>query len=143
MPTDYGSIRQGLANALAPLNTPTSWIQITPYMIVNPTPPHIQIMPGEITYDIAGRRGGDELIFVVQGFVVANFDVNSQKKLDQMLADGGPMSVKALVEADRRLGGVIDDLRVRRNSGYNVYSLQSRGPVLGADWEVEVVSSTV
>lgn len=143
MPTDYGAIRQGLADSLAPLNAGGSWISIDPYMLQNPNPPHIQIMPGEITYDIVMSRGGDELLFVVQAFVVANFDVNAQMKLDQMLADGGPLSIKELVESDRTLGGVIDDLRVRNNTGYNVYSLASRGPVLGADWHVEVVSSTV
>lgn len=140
--SDLAEIRQGLADALAPLNEDGSWISIYPYMRAEPNPPCIQVMPSEVQYDVAGSRGGDAVYMTIQAFVVANFDTAAQVQLDRLLAGSGPLSIKTLVEADATLGGKVDDLRVTESTGYQVYMLRPGRPVLGADWTVQVETST-
>lgn len=141
--TTLQAVRQGLADNLALLNAGGDWIQVTPYMLASPSPPTIQVMPGKIQYDIANSRGGDLLVMTVQAMVAANFDRQMQNRLDQLLEDSGEFSVKAAIESDFQLGGIVDDLRVTECTGYQIYALAGRGPVLGADWEVSILTSSV
>ena len=57
---------------------------------------------------------------------------------NQMLAPTGATSVKAAVESDRTLGGVVESLRVTQCSGYQTYTLPGDRQVLGAEWTVEI-----
>lgn len=139
--TTFAAIREGLAANLRHLNDTKNWIQVSAYVLASPTPPMIQVMPSEIHYDLVLARGGDEVVFTIQAFVVENFDQAAQMNLDQLLADSGPLSVKAIIEADRTLGGIIDDLIVTNSTGYQIYSLAGRGPILGADWSVQLTTS--
>jgi hypothetical protein len=62
-------------------------------------------------------------------------------RLDQMLHPTGPLSIKEAIESDTTLGGACSDLRVTTASGYRQYQLPNRGPVLGAEWQVQVETS--
>jgi len=134
-------IREGLIANLEVLNDGGSWIQLSPYVLSDPTPPVIMVLPEEIQYDTALARGGDMAMFTIQALVVANFDVGSQVNLDRMLAGSGPLSVKEAIQADPTLGGKVDDLRVVECTGYQVYNIAGRA-TLGADWSVQIETST-
>lgn len=126
-------IREGIA---AKLNTIPN-IQASAYMLSNPTPPAAHVIPGEIDYDQTMQRGMDMWTLTVQVFVALVTDKGGQLRLDAMLAPTGTSSVKAAIEADKTLGGVVDTLRVSRMTGYQIFNLE-RGPVLGAEWTVLV-----
>jgi hypothetical protein len=129
-------IREGLATNLATI----SGFQVSAYVLANPTPPAIQIMPGDITYDLALRRGLDEITMTVQAFVAFTADIGSQAKLDELLEPTGADSLKTAVEADRTLGGLVGDVHVLDASGYRV-AQGTNGPVLMCEWTVQVLAS--
>lgn len=123
-------------------------MQINPYMLDFPTPPYIDIFPDEVTYDIAGSRGGDENVMIVRAAVGLTLDVAAQVKLDRLLASSGASSVKEALEnedgsGDGRvtLGGKCDDARVTRCTGYQAYPKADGTAVLAAQWSVQVETS--
>lgn len=129
---DLSDVREGLAANLGLIEH----VQVSAYMLGNPTPPAIEVMPDETEYDKTFRRGMDRWFLKVRAFVGKPSDIGSQKRLDRMIATSGANSVKAAIETDCTLGGVVDDLRVVKCSGYRTYG-QTPG-VLGAEWLVEV-----
>lgn len=132
-------IREGLAANLAAIDG----CQVSAYMLSNPTPPTVHVYPGDIDYDLAMHRGLDKWTLTVQAFVGMVSDQGAQVKLDAFLAPSGATSVKAAVESDKTLGGLVSDLQVVSCSGYRVYARESGGPVLGAEWTVEVLASGI
>ena len=101
-------IREGLRARLA---TIAGWI-VSAYVPGSPSSPGMYVMPGAIAYDIAGSRGADELIFAIVAYAAVVEAQGAQLKLDQARAPSGAGSVKAAVEGDRTLGGVVDNCRV-------------------------------
>lgn len=130
-------VREGLAANLSAI----PGCQVSAYMLANPTPPTIHLFPADINYDQTMGRGHDQWMFTVQAFVGSVSDIGSQKKLDEMLAPAGASSVKAAIESDLTLGGTADDLRVTTCSGYRELRREGGGPVLLAEWSVEVLVS--
>jgi len=135
---DLAAIREGLAANLRRIDG----VQVSAYMLANPTPPTIQVMgPDEVTYDVTFGRGSDSWQMVVQAFVALVTDIGAQARLDEMLHPTGPLSIKEAIEFDTTLGGACNDLRVTRSSGYQQYNLEGRGAVLGAEFTVQVETS--
>jgi hypothetical protein len=128
----YGGIREALAGSLSSLG-----IQSSGYLMAAPTPPAIECFPGQTDYDSTFQRGMDEVVFVVRITVSVNLDVGAQMKLDEYLDPTGTSSVKALIEADRTLGGRVKDLRVETVTGHEV-SLVEGNHVLSCDWTVRI-----
>lgn len=133
MSASLSDIRAGMAANLATLDG----IQVSPYMLASPTPPALHIIPASIEYDQAMARGVDLLVFTVQVFVALGLDQAAQIKLDEYLA---PTGIKAALESDRTLGGVVADVRVSGLSSYDVVALPDRGQMLAASFRVEVYS---
>lgn len=140
---DMAALRAGLAANLAPV----SGVQESAYLLTNPSPPAAEIEPAKIRYDEAFRRGLDILTFVVRVFVTFSSDLGAQMKLDAFMASSGPMSIKAAIESNPTLGGAADDLRVTECSGYKIFTREittaagrgsAGGPMIGAEWTVEV-----
>jgi hypothetical protein len=129
-------IREAMANALV-----LDGVQVHPYMLANPTPPTVHVYPDEITYDGAMARGVDTWVFKVQAYVAFVSDIGAQRRLDTWLAPSGSQSVKALLETDRTLGGLVHDLHVTDTTGYRLYSGPDGRTVLGAEWSVSVLAS--
>jgi len=118
-------IREGLAANLAALNG----FQVSAYTLSNPTPPAIQVLPGEITYDLAMHRGLDEVVMLVQAFVALSSDIGSQKRLDELLDPTGADSLKTAVESDKTLGGLVGSVHVTDATGYRT-AQGANGPIL-------------
>jgi hypothetical protein len=134
---DVTAIREALAAALAVIPD----VQVNAYALSSATPPCIEVEPGSTTYDIAMGRGADRLKFTVRAFVALNLDIGAQMRLDLMLAGSGANSVKAAVETDRTLGGLVDSLRVTENMGYRRFVKEQAHVLLGSEWTVEVIAS--
>ena len=115
-------------------------LQGSPYMLSNVMPPVIQITGvSSITYDVALQRGGDENTVVVQALVSTASDIGGQMMLDRLLTSSGSSSVKQAIESDPTLGGLVDYLRVVRNSGHQLLTRPGEKIVhLGAQWFVQV-----
>jgi hypothetical protein len=111
-------------------------------MLVAPPDLTLQVMgPDRIDWDQTAGRGLDIWTMIVQGLSGSLESQASQTNLDAWLAPAGTGSVKAAIEADRTLGGIVDDCWVRQSSGYKVYTMPSKGHMLGAEWLVEVLNS--
>jgi|ERR1044071_7280091 hypothetical protein len=133
---------QALREALAANLSSIKNVQVSAYMLVNPTPPAIHVIPGPTQYHLTmGKSSMDEWWeFTIQAFVAATNDIGSQKLLDSMLASDGDRSVKAAIESDTTLGGACDDLIVTQRTGYQIFVPDGRGTVLGAEWTVRVLT---
>jgi hypothetical protein len=129
-------IRQAMAANLSTLHG----IQVSGYMLANPTPPCVHLWPTSVDYDLTFQRGYDTWFFTVQAFVALSSDIGSQVMLDQFIAPSGPQSVKAVLEADDTLGGLVVNLSVTNFSNYDRYIREGGGPVLGANWSVEIIA---
>ncbi len=134
MGATVAEIRAGLAANLAAI----TGVQISAYMLDRPEPPTIQIIGPATTYDLALGRGLDEWMIVVQGMVGAIADIGSAVVLDRWVESSGATSVKAAIEADKTLGGKVQDVRVMSQDPYQRFQIPDRGEVLGCEWQVQV-----
>lgn len=130
-------IRQGLAANLSALAN----VQVSPYMLANPTPPCVHLWPTAVNYDLTAQRGYDRWMFTVQAFVAIAADIGSQVLLDQFIAPSGAQSIKARLESNPTLGGLVDDVSVTNFENYQVYVREGGSPVLGANWIVEILAA--
>ena len=116
-------------------------VQVNAYALSQPTPPGLQILPPGVQYDQAMHRGLDEWVFIVQGFVAFSTDIGSQVLLDQMCAPTGSNSVKAALEADKTLGGVVQSLHVLEQTPGSVVTQTNIGSqMLLVEWRVQVLA---
>lgn len=143
---DLAAVREALAASLSSI----AGLQESPYLLTNPTPPAAQIVIGRINYDRAMHRGLDEWNFIVRVFVALATDRGAQAKLDTFLQPSGPTSIKAALEADLTLGGLVDDLWVSQCDGEIIFAREAltqagrgsvSGPLLGAEWHVTVYAT--
>lgn len=138
------AIRAGLVTNLNVLKSTYQDMQISPYILSNPTLPTIWVKPttGSVTeyHQSMEVMGVGQLTWsiTVQAFVAAGGDQTAQIVLDELLNSSGAHSVKAAIEADKTLGGVVDDLIVRRVITYQEYVRADGTPALGAEWITEV-----
>jgi hypothetical protein len=115
-------------------------VQASAYVMANPTPPMIQVLPAGIGYDRTMGRGHDDVTFTVQAIVALTLDVGSQKLLDRLCENAAPYSVKAAIEADKTLGGACQDLHVTEASGLQVVEVQTGGARLVVEWTVLILA---
>lgn len=133
---DLEQIRQALAHNLDAI----PGVQVSAYMLSNPTPPAIEIQPAETVYDETFGRGMDTWTLTIRAHVAQTLDVGAQRRLDRMLAPAGASSVKARAESDRSLGGLVEDLRVTRCAGYRVFVREGGAQTVGSEWTVQVLA---
>ncbi len=133
---DPADIRTALADALADIPD----VQVSAYNPSNPTMPSLCVIGHEqVNYgNLAFGRGDTEWNLIVRGYVAPNLDLAAQQLLDKWLADSGPFSVKAAVEADPTLDGVADWALVVRATGSQTFQLQNTVSALGTDFTVQV-----
>lgn len=136
MATTAANIRAALASALEDLG------ECSGYLLSQPSPPAFEIEPAGVEYDQAYNRGLHEWTFTVRGFVATATDIEAQKNLDVWLAATGTGSVKAAIETDLTLGGVVETLHVTSVSPPKTYSVASmpNALYLGAEWTVRILA---
>lgn len=136
-------IRQGLATNLASCRTlaDSTTVPVSAYMLDGVPPPLIQVMgPDDVNYDQAAARGMDEVLIAVQAFG-GPMTIGAQQVLDEWLKPTGTRSIKAAIESDRTLGGIVQDAVVTKASGYRQYKMSDATVVLGCEWQVRVLNS--
>lgn len=135
------AIREAIAASLAGIRTVTG-IDVSPVVLSSPVPPCGYVADGEIHYDKAGSRGLDELFFTVVLLAGFTTDTRAQQRLDDLRAPSGALSVKTLIEADRTLGSVCDDLQVTKATAPDAYKLPTSSNLgVGAEWTVRVLAT--
>ena len=102
------SVRDGLKTALASL-TGVRIYDVVPEVLISPCAYVGQL---SIDFDLANARGLDSADVDVVLIVDRTLEKKAQDKLDTWLAGTGSTSIKAILEADRTLGGAVSSLRV-------------------------------
>lgn len=131
-------IREALADSLAALKDSA---QVSAYRLSSPTYPTVFVVgPEEIDYHKTMQSGIGGFPMTVMALTGNASDIGAQQTLDELVSATGKKSVKAALEADTTLGGVVDSLIVRSCSGYRLYgaSHNETGYVLGAQWSVDI-----
>lgn len=120
-------------------------IQVDPLLVTSPTPPCIDVYPGDpfgeaITFD-NGEEVGREQLFTIRARVsAADQEAGQQLLLGLMDRNGG--SVVGAIRSDTTLNGNVDDCVVEGPSGYIAYADAAGGAVgslLGCEWRLRVL----
>ncbi len=107
-------------------------IQILPYLNANPTPPSVDVYPGDPFQTGAGFGVGEsQVFFTVRARVTTADSESGQRLLLRMLDPGDVASVEAALED---VASVVND----GVSGFREYleDTQANGRLLGCEWRV-------
>ena len=132
--TTATEIRNALATAISdaiPLNA-------QPYLQSSLNPPCAVVLRGPITYDEAMDGGVHFWTFLVRVYVASVSDIGAQMNLDDYLAAEGDLSLKAALEVDTSLGGIVSAVHVTEATGEQELVREQGGPLLFSEWTVEV-----
>lgn len=143
--SSLAQIVEGLAAALAPVKTGLPDLQVYPYWLANPTPPTIDIYPGDPFQDGTGFDPTQKACFFTIRVRVSTADQDAgQQGLLQMLDPAAATSVEGALIRDQTLGGLVDSVAVvpEGTTGYREYIADTavNGRLLGAEWRVEVLT---
>lgn len=138
MAASVTAVREALAAALATVEG------LRPHAFIpdNIVPPAAIIAPAQgtfLTYDSSFSGGSDDMRFIIQLLVSTASDRAGQENLDAYLAAAGDKSVKAAVEDDPSLGGIVDSVAVAEASNYGKVSLEGT-EYFGCEFAVEVLA---
>lgn len=113
-------------------------IQVERLMIANPTPPTLDIYPGDPFGTDTTFDNGREQIFTIRARVQMA-DREAGQELLLGLMDRNGTSVIGALRSDPTLGGTVDDSLVEGPSGYTEY-VESGGPGrwMGCEWRLQV-----
>ncbi len=128
-------IRSGIARNIS---NNIRGLQVSNHVRSNITPPSCDIRRGPIEYDQALGSGTHMLIMLVRAYLANPWDTQAVNRLESYLEPEGDNSIKAAIESDTTLDGLVADLHVASCSGENPYLAEGQGPVLGAEWTVVV-----
>lgn len=109
---------------------------INAYVLAQPNPPGVQILPPEVEFDLTMQRGYDTWRFTVQGFIALTSDIGAQQLLDELIEPAGGM--KATLEADNTLGGLVASLRVESSGPPRQVEAAAGHPMLLVEWRVSM-----
>ena len=127
-------MRQAIAANLATI----SGLRVSYYILDNPNPPVAVVAPPTIKYDQTFGRGLDEYSFQLIVLVTRADERIGQELIDTYCAPVGAGSVKAAIESDRTLGGLVADLRVTDMTGVSPTTLADGQVYLSATGAVQV-----
>jgi hypothetical protein len=128
-------IRSGIAKNIA---GNVRGMQVNNRVTNNMTPPSCDIRRGPIEYDQALDGGTHRLIMLVRAYLANPTDVSAVNRLESYLAPEGDNSIKAAIESDRTLEGLVADLHVTGATGEQPYTAEGQPLVLGSEWTVEI-----
>ena len=137
-------IADTLLAAVGP-QVPEVEVQVTGRRNFNPTPPSIDVYPGDPfreTPDMSGyQQTMGDLILTVRARVTTVDNIAGQDLLLRFMDEEDPISVAALLMEDQTLNGLASSVYVEGNSGYLSYleGGDDGGPLLGCEWRVRVL----
>ena len=130
----YQQVAEGLATRLATI----SGVNAFAYPAPNPPVPAAIVAPGPSEYDQTFRNSLTRISFVVRMLVGRADDDTAADSLYAYLDPTGSSSVKAAIEGDKTLGGVVDDACVTRHDTPGLFDYGGQ-PLLGVEFTVEVM----
>ena len=95
----------------------------------------VEAAPGTVDYDAAGP-GSHSVAYQITVLVGLPRYEAVRRALDRLIEPDG---VKAALEQDRTLGGLVTDLSVTKCSGYQLHR-RDETDLLGATWTVNTLS---
>jgi hypothetical protein len=116
---EMSAIRTALANKIGTI----SGLRTAATVPDQVNPPIAVIIPERVTYDEAYARGLVVYTFIVQVVVGKVSERSAQNRLDGFVNPTGTTSIKAAIEADKSLGGVVFDSRVTEMTTYTVVQI--------------------
>ena len=139
--SSLGDIVEALTTALQPLTATVPDLQLYPYLNINPTPPSIDVYPGDPFQAGLGFGPDRSLFFTVRARVsTADSEAGQGLLLELLEPDAG---VEAALIDDQTLGGVVASLAVTPDgvSGIRQYvtDTPTGGSLLGCEWRVQVL----
>jgi hypothetical protein len=108
---------------------------------INPPSYIVQLGEDGVDYHAAFQDGLTEVHMRIVVYVSTAYTRVARDQVDDFLDVVGAKSIKAAVEADPTLGGIVDDLIVSRGRQLDIEVLQQNVVYLGADLSVTVLAS--
>ena len=136
---------EAMADALEPIRTAIPGIQIHGYLVGNPTPPTLDIYPGDPFFQTHSGFGDDiEAYFTVRARTGTADPDAGQQVLYRLLDPRAAESVQAALEADQTLGGTVQSVDVVGEgvTGFREYLEDpvSNGRLIGCEWRIRVIT---
>lgn len=128
-------IREGVAARLQTIRG----LQASARILVNPTLPTAYVLPGDIDFHQTMGDGHSDWHLTIELQVGTVSDIGAQDTLDALISETGAKSVKAAIEAEPTLGGLVDDLVVQGVRDYGLFARAQGDAVLGARLSVWVI----
>lgn len=119
-------------------------IQVEPRLILNPTPPTIDIYPGDLARDSETAAFEDldgGYLLTMRARVSTADNTAGQDLLLSFMDDQSTLSLPAALLDDPTLNGYASSLDVRNQTGYVIYpDSGGEGALLGCQWTVLVLA---
>lgn len=120
-------------------------VQVEDRMVLNPTPPTIDIWPGDPSVDQSFASFGEPMgadIFTLRGRVSTADSRAGQDLLLALMDDEDPLSLAAALDSDQTLGGLTTSLDITNVTGFVLIpDTSSEGAHLGCLWAITVIKA--
>lgn len=141
--TDLIGIADAFAAALEPLTTEIPDLQITAFQNPNPSPPSLDIYPGDpFQTELSFGEGSAELFWTIRARMTTADQQAGQQTLLRLLDPAG--GVQGALYYDTTLGGTVDQAAIVTEgvSGLRPYLVDpSTGEqITGCEWRVRVLT---
>lgn len=151
-------ISQALADAilgLAVADDRLMDLQAVPFMLINPTPPAVDVFPADPSQEVAAFRTGEagppnqRTFWTVRARVSTADDESGQEMLIALMEPAGATSLSDAIEYSEDVKEVTDAVEVNGPSGFRLYQsaapstdLEHAGVLLGVEWQVLAYTKT-
>ncbi len=123
-------------------------VQFSPRRLMSPTPPVIDMWPGNAGEQRDGAAAGFQdvngaLLFTVRARVAAADNEAEQELLYALCDEEDPACVAVALMADQTLNGLASSVEVLGPSEPTIYQdVAGQTPLLGVQWRVEILNVT-
>lgn len=121
-------------------------VQVEPRMLLNPTPPSIDVYPADPFRDGVGAGYGQingAIYFTVRARVSTADSDAGQDFLLALMDDEDPLCVAEALLADETLNGLAASMNVEGPSGYTLFVAEggNEGALLGCTWRLTILNA--
>lgn len=127
---NVGQVRERIAEKLSTIDG----VQVSAYVLTNPTGPFIQIFPGPANHNTAFQRGHEQRDFIIQVAAPLSVDIGAQKRLDVLISEN---AIQAALDVDEN-DDPWDTINVESDTGYTKFEKDGSAPLLGVEYTVRV-----
>jgi hypothetical protein len=119
-------------------------LQAVPFMLINPTPPSVDIFPADPFQDVSSfGPGSRRTLWTARARVSTADDVSGQEVLLLLMEVNTDTSLRHVLENDSGVAALVDGISVGGPTGYRLYrepspsqDLQHQGALLGCEWQI-------